>query len=59
MTALPADIMEAEADIYLVFTGWDARSTEAMSVDELMRWHAVALRRHEKAQEQAEERRGG
>ena len=45
--------MEAEADIFLVFPGWDAGTTEAMTVDELMRWHAIALRRHEKGQEQA------
>ena len=47
--------MEAEADIFLVFPGWDARSTEAMTVDELMRWHAIALRRNKQQQEQAQE----
>lgn len=49
--------MEAEADIYLVFTGWDAKTTEAMSLDELMRWHAVAVRRYQQAQESAQQQR--
>lgn len=39
--------MEAEADIFLVFTGWDALSTQNMTLDELMGWHAIALRRYE------------
>lgn len=47
--------MEAEADIYLVFSGWDAKTTEAMCLDELMRWHAVAVRRYQKSQEQAQQ----
>lgn len=49
--------MEAEADIYLVFTGWDAKTTEAMSLDELMRWHSVAVRRYEQGKEQAQQPR--
>ncbi|WP_372830508.1 GpE family phage tail protein [Pontibacterium sp.] len=40
-----------EADIFLVFTGWDAATTASMTVPELMRWHAIALRRHEMAKE--------
>lgn len=59
MTALPPDIMEAEADIYLVFTGWDAGTTAAMSVDELMRWHAIAIKRHEKSKENIGQGHGG
>lgn len=47
--------MEAEADIFLVFPGWNAGTTEAMTVDELMRWHAIAMRRHKQQQEQMQE----
>lgn len=57
--APPRDVMEAEADIFLVFTGWDAGTTGAMSVAELMGWHAIAMRRHQMAQEQAQAKRGG
>ncbi|EIU5460388.1 TPA: GpE family phage tail protein [Pseudomonas aeruginosa] len=39
--------MEVEADLFLVFTGWDALTTERMKLDELMRWHAIALARYE------------
>lgn len=39
--------MEAEADIFLVFTGWDALTTERMRLEELMRWHKIALARYE------------
>lgn len=46
--------MEAEADIFLVFTGFNASTTATMTLAELMRWHDIALKRHEKAQEQAE-----
>lgn len=41
--------MEVEADLFLVFTGFDAKTTEAMTVAELMRWHDIALKRHQKA----------
>ncbi|MGL5285898.1 MAG: GpE family phage tail protein [Aeromonas sp.] len=37
--------MEIEADLYLIFTGWDARTTAEMSIEELTQWHEVALRR--------------
>lgn len=47
MTAVPRDVMEAEADIFLVFTGWDALTTERMTLSELMRWHRIALERYE------------
>lgn len=53
MTTLPRDVMEFEADLYLIFTGWDAKTTESMSLSELMRWHSIALDRHERAKEQA------
>ena len=46
--------MEAEADIFLVFTGFNPSVTDSMSLGTLMRWHEIALQRHEKAQEQAE-----
>lgn len=43
--------MEVEADIYLVFTGFNAATTAPMSLTELMQWHSIALKRHEKGQE--------
>jgi hypothetical protein len=46
--------MEAEADIFLVFTGFNPSATASMTLSELMRWHEIALQRHEKAQEHAE-----
>lgn len=52
MTALPREVMEVEADLFLIFTGWDARTTESMPLAELMRWHAIALDRRERANEQ-------
>ena len=48
MTDVPGDVMEAEADIFLVFTGWDALTTERMTVAELMRWHRIAMVRYER-----------
>lgn len=39
--------MEAEADIFLIFTGWDALTTQGMHLDELMRWHTIAMARYE------------
>jgi hypothetical protein len=43
--------MEAEADIYLVFTGFNADTTAPMRLDELMKWHAIAVKRHQQGQE--------
>ena len=43
--------MEVEADIYLVFTGFNAATTSPMSLAELMRWHAIAIKRHQQGQE--------
>ncbi|MCF1458081.1 MAG: GpE family phage tail protein [Shewanella sp.] len=40
-----------EADLFLVFTGWDASTTQSMMLPELMRWHGIAIKRHEKAME--------
>ncbi|UTZ44632.1 GpE family phage tail protein [Vibrio campbellii] len=40
--------MEVEADLYLIFTGWDALSTASMSLAELMDWHRIAIKRYEK-----------
>ncbi|NAX31990.1 GpE family phage tail protein [Vibrio sp. V37_P2S8PM304] len=51
---MPADVMEVEADIFLVFTGFNPSATANMSLNELMKWHAIALKRHEKALEEAE-----
>jgi hypothetical protein len=42
--------MSIEADLFLMFTGWSPKDTEAMSLDELMGWHAIALVRHTQAQ---------
>ncbi|MBE3958894.1 GpE family phage tail protein [Vibrio alginolyticus] len=44
--------MEVEADLYLIFTGWDALSTANMSLAELMDWHRIAIKRYEKAHEE-------
>jgi len=44
--------MELEADLYLIFTGWDALTTANMSLVELMRWHKIAIERHNKANEE-------
>ena len=43
--------MEVEADIFLVFTGFNAATTAPMSVAELMRWHTIAIKRHNQGQE--------
>lgn len=43
--------MEVEADLFLVFGGWDAKTTESMKPKELMSWHKIAIKRHEKSQE--------
>ena len=53
MADLPNDTMEMEADIFLVFTGFNASTTASMSLSELIRWHQVALKRHEQAQQQS------
>lgn len=51
---IPAvDVMEIEADLFLVFNGWDALTTEKMPLGQLMKWHGIALDRHKKAQEAA------
>jgi hypothetical protein len=44
--------MEVEADLFLVFTGWDAKTTESMTLGELMRWHSIAIKRHNQAKEE-------
>ncbi|WP_239974271.1 GpE family phage tail protein [Photobacterium damselae] len=44
--------MEIEADLYLIFTGWDALSTAEMTLSELMGWHRIAFKRYEKAREE-------
>jgi hypothetical protein len=53
VTIPSVDVMEIEADLFLVFTGWDALTTEKMPLDQLMRWHEIALDRHKKAQDAA------
>lgn len=39
--------MQVEADLYLTFQGWGPHSTENMELDELMRWHQIAIERRE------------
>lgn len=41
--------MEVEADLFIVFQGWDANTTASMLLPELMRWHKIAIARHKKA----------
>lgn len=48
---MPPDVMQVEADIFVVFNGWDANTTRDMALDELMDWHKIALERHEKTEE--------
>ncbi|MFD2178514.1 GpE family phage tail protein [Veronia pacifica] len=43
--------MEAEADIFLVFTGFNPAVTGAMPLEELMDWHRIAVARHQIATE--------
>ncbi|WP_429141148.1 GpE family phage tail protein [Aeromonas veronii] len=49
---LPRDVMEVEADIMLVFTGWDCNRSRDMSIAELMGWHRIAIERHQRSIEQ-------
>lgn len=44
--------MQVEADLFLVFTGWGPSDTGVMSLDELMQWHSIALKRREQAKEE-------
>ncbi|MCG6410510.1 hypothetical protein [Vibrio fluvialis] len=46
--------MEVEADLFLVFTGFNASTTAVMSLGELMGWHRIAIERNQKAQEEAQ-----
>lgn len=43
--------MNVEADLFLVFQGFNPSSTGDMSLAELMRWHTIAHERHNAAQE--------
>lgn len=40
--------MQVEADLFIVFQGWDANTTARMLLPELMRWHTIAIARHKK-----------
>lgn len=44
--------MDIEADLYMVFQGWDAKTTEDMTLPELMLWHKKAAQRQEKINQQ-------
>lgn len=45
----PKDVMEIEADLFIVFQGWDPNTTTNMLLPELMRWHRIAITRHQTA----------
>ncbi|GLS13615.1 GpE family phage tail protein [Hydrogenophaga electricum] len=38
-------MQEIEANLFVVFPGWTPETTAAMSLEELMRWHDLALAR--------------
>ncbi|MGY3887186.1 GpE family phage tail protein [Aeromonas aquatica] len=38
--------MEIEADLFMIFQGWDAGTTASMGIPELMQWHKIAIERH-------------
>ena len=44
--------MDLEADLFMVFQGWDAKTTENMTIPELMLWHKKAAQRQEKINQQ-------
>jgi hypothetical protein len=48
--------MDAEANVYMVFTGFSASTTENMDIEELTLWNDKALERHNMAKK-AQERR--
>ncbi|WP_163836961.1 GpE family phage tail protein [Spartinivicinus ruber] len=45
---MPNDVMDIEADLFMVFQGWNATTTEKMTLSELMLWHQKATQRQEK-----------
>jgi len=43
---VPDDVQEVEANLFVVFQGWTPDTTAGMSLDELMRWHELAIERN-------------
>jgi hypothetical protein len=40
-------VQEIEANLFIVFQGWTPDTTAGMSLDELMRWHELAVARNQ------------
>lgn len=40
------DVLDAEANIYMVFSGFNAMTTENMDLEELALWNDKAIERH-------------
>ncbi|MDE1465532.1 GpE family phage tail protein [Spartinivicinus poritis] len=49
---MPNDVMDIEADCFMVFQGWDAKTTEDMTLPELLLWHQKATQRQERINQQ-------
>ena len=43
--------MEIEADLFIIFQGWDSKTTENMSITRLLQWHKIAIARNKKTKE--------
>jgi hypothetical protein len=44
---MPEQVSDAEANIFVVFTGWNPQVTGEMELEELMQWHEQARKRSE------------
>lgn len=42
---IPDDVQEVEANLFVVFPGWTPETTAGMTIEELMRWHDLAIAR--------------
>lgn len=42
---IPDDVQEVEANLFVVFPGWTPETTAGMTIEELMRWHDLAMTR--------------
>jgi hypothetical protein len=40
-------VQEIEANLFVVFPGWTPETTHHMSVEDLMRWHQLAMIRNQ------------
>jgi len=43
------DVLDAEANIFMVFQGWSATTTQNMDIEELTLWNDKAIERHNMA----------